>query len=611
MIKRILTFCWLLIVGSWLLAKPAFGKDFSSFYKTTYEFDQTGKAYVTQEVSLINEQPDLYVSEYSLSISGQELRDVDAYDSVGPLKSEIKKKDTTTIVTLYFNDKVVGKGKILSFIIKYKSEKLAEKKGNLWEISIPKLGNSSQIDDYQTTLKVPLSFGKAAYISPLPVKEEQNEKFRLLSFNKESLVSYGVIATFGQYQTFEFSLYYDLENTSNGVLKENVAFPPDTASQEVYYENIYPEPINVKIDGDGNWLGEYEIPKNKVLHIEAKGKVKIFSSPKRNFYSPKDFSNYLSPSKYWQTDDPKLKKLAEKLKTPENIYEYVVKTLSYNEELIKNKDITRKGALYSINNPQNSLCTEFADLFVTLCRAAGIPARELEGYADTEVEKNNKISQNDDLLHSWVEYYDGEKQQWLMADPTFGKTTGGLDFYKKFDMSHFVFVIHGNSDSFPFPAGSYRTSETSGKQIFVSFGQVQIPTTEYNLELKSFSPRNLLTLKDNHVENVLVNRSGFALYNQKIIVEAKNSLPPKEFFVEILPPYGQKIIKFDLKPKELFKDYFGEISITPGNKITYYKHKVQSVMLRIIFISAIILSVLLIFILVSIRKTSRNKKLKK
>lgn len=68
-----------------------------------------------------------------------------------------------------------------------------------------------------------------------------------------------------------------------------------------------------------------------------------------------------------------------------------------------------RGALYALKNRAGD-CTEFAYLFVALCRAAGIPSRPLGGY----------ICRQDMQLrpagyHNWAVFYDGNR--WLAVDP--------------------------------------------------------------------------------------------------------------------------------------------------------------------------------------------------
>jgi len=82
---------------------------------------------------------------------------------------------------------------------------------------------------------------------------------------------------------------------------------------------------------------------------------------------------------------------------------------------------------------------EFTDTFITLVRALGIPAREINGYAYAQNDRLRPLGLEQDVLHSWPEYYDFASQTWQQVDPTWGNTTGGLDYFHKFDLDHFTF----------------------------------------------------------------------------------------------------------------------------------------------------------------------------
>src|SRR3989344_2583826 len=114
---------------------------------------------------------------------------------------------------------------------------------------------------------------------------------------------------------------------------------------------------------------------------------------------------------------------------------------------------------------------EFTVLFIALARAAGIPAREVNGFAYTQNEKERPLSLVKDVLHAWPEYYDSDIQTWVMVDPTWGNTTGGVDYFYTLDFDHFAFVIKGVNSSYPIPAGGYKISQDlQTKDININFG---------------------------------------------------------------------------------------------------------------------------------------------
>lgn len=590
-----------------LLATPAFAKDFSSFNKVTYEFLKNGEAIVNQEISLVNNVSDLYVSEYSLSLVGGQISSIEAYDKIGPLKTQSTQKGETTILTFGFNDKVVGKDKVLSFIIKYRVSDLAKKEGSVWQISVPKLVNSENIDDFSLFLKVPQDFGKVSSISPPPKEAKTENKFYIFTFDKESLVNFGVIASFGQYQTYSFKINYKIKNDSDSAQIETITLPPDTDYQTVFYKDIVPPPLDVKIDDDGNFLAFYELSPNGEVSIEASGLVNTFSQPKKIMAKPVDIKNYLASTQYWQANDEKIAKLGKDLKTPENIYKFVVKYLSYNYQAIDN-GFERTGALKSLENPADSTCSQFTDLFVAVCRSSGIPAREVVGYAQTNNQKIAKAIEEGDLLHSWPEYYDRAANTWIMVDPTWENTTNGVDYFNQFDMSHFAFVIHGKNDTYPLPPGAYKNENQKEKQIFVSFSEETMKEDVFEFFINNNPATRMFSLKKNFFEVVFKRSGGAALYSQNITSSDKNGLYPSSWFFEVIPPFSEFGINFSLRPPEQLKDYESKLSFMLNGSRVILPVVVKSLLLRLFILLGTIISILLIFLIRAIKKNSCKKK---
>jgi len=586
-----------------IVHSPVSAKDFSSFYKVTYEFDKNGEALVTQEISLVNQVSNLYVSQYSLSLVGGEISQVEAYDKIGPLKTKTEQKGETTILTLDFNEKVVGKDKILSFILKYKDSGLAKKEGNLWQISIPKLANSTDIDEFQVLIKVPREYGKISVINPNPQESKTVDGFYNLSFKKENLVNFGVAATFGQYQTFNFKLDYRLKNEEDSTIIESIAIPPDTNYQTVYFDSIIPQPMDVRVNEDGNWLAFYEVPAKGELKIQVKGKTDVFPQPKNSEKNPVPDNDFLKSTKYWEANNPKITELSSQLKTPENIYKFVVDTLSYDFQDIKNGTI-RTGSVGALDNPEASTCSQFTDLFIALCRASGIPAREVVGYAYTDNEQIKQISEESDLLHSWPEYFDTHRSVWVAIDPTWGNTTGGLDYFNKFDMAHFAFVIHGKNDLLPLPPGA--SLNDNQKRINITFGEDVLKSFPEKVNIKEVAPSVVYSLRSNKIKILFKNNTGVALYSKN--VESSLPINPSRWYLEEILPFSEFEIEFSFTPKEMFKDYTKELSFNFGEEKINYNIKVKSLLLRSAVLLGVIFSAVIIVLLSSIRKNSCKAK---
>ncbi len=124
-----------------------------------------------------------------------------------------------------------------------------------------------------------------------------------------------------------------------------------------------------------------------------------------------DLTNYLIKEPFIETDNKTLIKVAKDLvgenrnQTINNIYNFVLSHLDYGS--YEPADI---GASLAYKNKSGD-CTEYADLFITLCRINNIPVRFIEGYTLTG--NMNK--------HNWVEIYE-DQLGWFPVDPTWGDT---------------------------------------------------------------------------------------------------------------------------------------------------------------------------------------------
>ena len=263
-----------------------------------------------------------------------------------------------------------------------------------------------------------------------------------------------------------------MENPLTRLSEVQIAIPPDTDHQKMYYTSISPAPTSIDKDDDGNWIAKYNLKPRERIDVVATGSVQIFSSA-RPFLVPEDsvLAKNLEEKPYWEISDSSIKEVSKNLKTPEDVYNFVVKHLSYNYDRVE-PNVQRMGAKEALANPTQAICMEFTDLFVALARASGIPAREINGYAYTENPEIQPLSLVADVLHAWPEYWDSERKAWIAVDPTWGSTTGGVDFFNKLDLRHFTFVIHGQDSLKPFPPGSYKLGANPQKDVFVNFGRL-------------------------------------------------------------------------------------------------------------------------------------------
>lgn len=475
------------------LSKPVFAtQEFNLNQTIVYQVDNQGTASVTQKAQLTNNYSEIFPKNYQITISSTEINNISANDSGGNILQKTEVQDDKTIIYLKFNQAATGKNQTTSFNLNYQIPKFASQKGNTWEISLPDFQYLQENDSIDLTLNLPSAFGNLSFSSSTPKDISTINQQTQVHFTTENIKNKNILLIFGDYQLFEFKLKYFISNNQNIPITQTIAIPPQTDNQKIIYQEFDPQPIDIKVDNDGNWLAEYQLEANQDLEINISGQAKIIHS--NTTPAEINFDQYLKPQEFWPTQNQSLIQIAKNLKTPKDIFQYVVNTLSYKKSDLENS--IRKGADNAIINPEESLCTEFTDLFVTLARIKGIPAREVEGYAYTNNPKIKPINENTDILHAWPQYYDSNKKAWISVDPTWTKTTNGVDFFSDLDPNHFAFVFHGLNSQNPPPPGFYKNNQNL-KSVDIRFSQTELTPSYVSLEI---SPKNKNIFKNQTIQ---------------------------------------------------------------------------------------------------------------
>lgn len=507
--------------------------EFTTDYSVSYTISANSNTRVNFKVTLTNTSDQYYASSYKILVGFKDIKNLAASDPDGSIKPDVVENVKGEEIGLTFNKKVVGLGNKLIFNLSFDTNEVAQNFGKVWEINIPGLSNQNDFESFNVNVLYPSAFGKATFIKPfVPGAQSENS----LNFTKNDLGSSGISIAFGEYQIYSFDLSYHLENRNLFPVTTEIALPPNTNYQDVLIDNLTPKPTNVKIDSDGNWLAQYNLYPSQKININAKGRAKVFLYPRADISPSLKSSSYLKQEPYWQQTD-EIKILALKLKTPRNIYDYVVKNLSYDFSRVT-EEKARLGAVGVLSNPSSAVCLEFTDLFVALSRAAGIPAREVDGFANTKNTQERPLSLVKDILHAWPEYYDSERKMWIMVDPTWGNTTGGVDYFNTIDFDHLAFVIKGENSSYPVPAGGYKLSKNDySKDVNVSFGNDF--TTIYSFGIKTNFPKDILSFLPLS-GNIRISNLGNTISKPQEIGVESYVLSPKKKTISIsaIPPFG-------------------------------------------------------------------------
>lgn len=576
MIRRVfLAVCFLAVFV--FVPKAYAASEFASNYDVLYDVDDSGVTTITEKITLRNLTSEYFANQFKLTIGATKIYDIKASDQGGLLNAAAQQQENLTTINVKFNQQVAGLGKTLPWTITFKSKDFAEKVGKVWEVRVPRISSSSNLESYNLTLSVPQSFGPPSLISPIPKSQTTSSGKIFLNFDKDQLQASGVSANFGANQLFDFDLTYHLENSNLMPILTNIALPPDTSYQDVIYQRIDPNPLNVTVDNDGNYLAWYRLTHGQKLDVKVIGSAKLYTSSKvkNPFLEEALRKKYTEAQKYWEKDNPqimdKLNQILGSNPPPDSeskaklLFQFVVNDLKYDAGRLKD-NIARLGAVTALDNPNSAVCMEFTDLFIALARAAGIPTRELDGYAYTSNTTLRPLSLTKDILHAWPEYWD-EQRGWVMVDPTWENTTGGMDYFSKLDLNHFTFAIKGLSSSEPIPAGSYKYKNQDTNDVKVSLSDTDF-LGKPQIDVQIDAPDTILAgfpgvvrIKVTNTGNAFHPSASLGISSDHILV-----LNANEQKLGPIPAFGNGEFTFNIRTKSLLDSYNDQIVVDVGGK---------------------------------------------
>lgn len=545
---------------------------FSLSNQTKYLIDANAQTTITQTITFTNLTEEYYLPDYTMSLEQGDIENLWAKQSnQKAIPFTTTYENEKTVVDFDFAGNVIGPKGSFTWNLGYNSNKITEKKGQIYEITIPQLVNLDNFNSYNLELQVSKKLGQKSYVSPLPSTQREDNDFYYYTYTQTELKESSVMAAFGVYQIFDFTLKYDLFNPGGEKVYTEIAFPSDKNNQQVFLETVVPPPLNTRIDDDGNILARYELESQQKLQITISGYAKVWfleynlQESGIIFDIPQGFSVYTQSLKYWEADDDEIRTLAEELtkdkqkvsEKAQAIFDYVTRTLTYNDARLSDNPY-RFGAKEALNKKDQAVCMEYTDLYIALARAVKIPAREIDGYAYNAKESIGYV----DALHAWVEIYI-PPFGWVPIDPTWSSTASSLDYFSKLDTNHLALVTKGVSSETPYPPGTYKRDSEKEGNILVSFSEsvreanqqisfslAQNANEEQKLQIAGIFPQKAtLTVKNN---------SAFTVYKghlnlQTEILKIKGDT---EFNNLIIPPFGEVALPVLITNPKLFD--FGE-----------------------------------------------------
>jgi transglutaminase-like putative cysteine protease len=225
---------------------------------------------------------------------------------------------------------------------------------------------------------------------------------------------------------------YTIENPTNNPateIKIKTAIPNNTQFQRVRFT----PKLSYEQDEDRNQyalldIGEISAKQTKknqtFVDVIAKRNPENQISDMGTFESLNELTRrssigarYLRSSKYFNIQDDSIKQFLGLLKkSSNNLTEYIKLAFEFiNQKLEYQVNKIRDDAANTLRLRRGD-CSEFTDLFVTLCRGGGIPAKVVHGLI---IETRTKSIEP----HAWAEYFT-PRFGWIQCDPTWGFISG-------------------------------------------------------------------------------------------------------------------------------------------------------------------------------------------
>ncbi len=440
--------------------------DFSYSISSRYDVRSDSSTAVEESYSVVNNTPNRFLQSIQLSAPVDDATDLTVeYEDGTAIPFTTNKKVSSQSgysydyveINITFPRNSVGQNSRWGFVVSYSTAKLVETKGSAHTVSIPAVPQDAS-DKYSVELLVPESFGSIHATGQAPTRlENQNGQQRYVFKDKESLKK-TTLLVFGDSTIYEVNFNFPLDNKSNFTSTFTVALPPNTSGQKILLQKLDPQPKSTRLDSDGNILADYDVPAGSKIVVQTSviGVISYidYDLSKSGTLAeiPKDLvTKYTSPQQYWDSTNPEIVAKANELTKGKNtvaeqvraINDYVVSTLTYNDEKIKYN--LRQGGLKALQEPSNAVCLEYSDLTISLLRAAKIPARMPVGYGYSgNLKKSSSVS---DSLHSWVQAY-VPNIGWMNLDPTWNEK---FNSFGSSDLDHMAFILWGEKDNSPAP----------------------------------------------------------------------------------------------------------------------------------------------------------------
>jgi len=327
----------------------------------------------------------------------------------------------------------------------------------------------------------------------------------ILSFIFLTSITYPSAVT-GSNVTFDLKYKVEFKNRWSQPMGIEIKFPVpknEKLHQVVAKMDFYPKPVAVKVENGTKYVTFRwkKIPPDKTVKCGYNAKIcsrRVLYNVDANKVKtdvPAKLKKYLKSTKSIPAKDPIVRKLADKIISGEpgnyyralNLFDFVRKLrFKLKKEPSKVQDVIKT---------RTCQCSDATELYVSLCRSIGIPARYVGGFYLKITDKSTPDT------HAWAEVY-FPPYGWVPVDPTMAR----FDDYTRFTRFSEIdapYIVLWRNQTNPFRVqviNSRQKVRTSDFKVSITY---KAHGKKSSLSLKKSYPALSLNLKPRGVPRLL------------------------------------------------------------------------------------------------------------
>ncbi|MCD4784208.1 MAG: hypothetical protein K8T10_10345 [Candidatus Eremiobacteraeota bacterium] len=331
----------------------------------------------------------------------------------------------------------------------------------------------------------------------------------LLLFFLLTSIAYASVVT-GDKQNFDLQYKVEYKNNGTKPIGLEIRFPiveNKTPHQIVTKMDIYPKPSAMNLNENCKFVvfKWKEIAPDKSVkfgynaRIACKRVLYNVDANKVTDYVPDKYKKYLNSNNRMPAKNPVVKKLARSIISGESrSYYRVLKFYDFVRKL-KFKIKEKPGKVLEVIRTRICQCSDATDLFITLCRSIGIPARYVGGFYLKTTDQSTPDT------HAWAEVY-FHPYGWVPVDPTMGRFDDYTGF-TRFSEIEAPYIILWKNSSNPFKAKLIDSKQKISRSDFKVSIKYKAHVSKSSLPLKKSYPALSLNLKRKKTPRLLSHNS--------------------------------------------------------------------------------------------------------